>query len=91
MKGLAGSFIELGIAALYSLSDRHQTGIMLQSWLNPSPTLKALHEVDFTKPFIIYYVDDIAAQVEIFWYSELWKLELSAFAFTDLFLVESGE
>lgn len=89
-KGFLGRLFETSLALGYGLSDRHQTGVMLQSWLNPSPTLTALSGIDFDEPFTIFGVNDLAGQVDIIWFGSTWKLELSAFTFSDLILDASN-
>ncbi len=82
--GVMGSLLEASIALAYSMTSRHQTGVIIQTWLNPSPTLQALSSLDFDVPFTVLWVDGMSSEVSINWYGSNWILELSAFSFCDL-------
>lgn len=82
--GVIGSLFEATLALAYSTTSRHQTGVMIQTWLNPAPTLKALNELDFDVPFTVLYLDGMRSEVTVAWYGTTWTLELSAFTFCDL-------
>ena len=82
--GLFGSIFEATLALAYSTLSKHQTGVMIQTWLDPAPTLTALSDLNFEVPFTVISVDGLRSEVRIAWFGEIFTLELSAFTFCDL-------